>query len=165
PRRAGQVQAVEAARRAAGRGPADVGLIGAHGTATPLGDRTELATLATVFGGHDPARGSRAVLGSVKSNIGHAMPAAGAAGMIKAALALHHRVLPPTLHAAEPHSDLDATRFRLISKAEPWESDGERLAGVNAFGFGGINAHVVLSEAPEAPTPTGRHHEGSPERT
>ncbi|WP_110240540.1 type I polyketide synthase [Nocardioides gilvus] len=170
PLSSGQVQAVEAAWRAAGLNPADVGLIEAHGTATPLGDRTELATLATVFGDHDPTSGSRsrAVLGSVKSNIGHAMPAAGAAGMIKAALALHHRVLPPTLHAEEPHADLDATRFRLISKAEPWESDGERLAGVNAFGFGGINAHVVLSEAPDATdatTPAGGHHERSSERT
>ena len=164
----GQVQAVTAAWQAARLDPADVGLIEAHGTATPLGDRTELETLRTVFGAHDPARGSRAALGSVKSNIGHAMPAAGAAGLIKAALALHHRVLPPTLHAQDPHADVETTRFRLLTEAEPWESDGERLAGVNAFGFGGINAHVVLSEAPGSAsdgTPAGRHHEGSPERT
>ncbi|QCC78433.1 acyltransferase domain-containing protein [Nocardioides daphniae] len=159
PRLEGQVQAVTAAWQAAGLDPRDVGLVEAHGTATPLGDRTELATLRSFFGAYDPASGPRAVLGSVKSNIGHAMPAAGAAGMIKAALALHHRVLPPTLHAEEPHADVESTRFRLLSQAEPWEGDGERLAGVNAFGFGGINAHVVLSEAP------GRDHEGGPGAT
>ncbi|MBE7324086.1 polyketide synthase dehydratase domain-containing protein [Nocardioides sp. Y6] len=148
PRAQGQVAAVAAAWQAAGLDPADVGLIEAHGTATPLGDRTELETLREVFGA--PDGGVRPVLGSVKSQIGHAMPAAGAAGLIKASLALHHRVLPPTLHVEEPHPDVATTRFRLLGSSEPWESDGPRLAGVNAFGFGGINAHVVLSEAPGA---------------
>lgn len=177
PRTEGQVAAVSAAWRAAGLDPADVGLVEAHGTATPLGDRTELETLREVFGAAsgDVRPGAGPVLGSVKSQIGHAMPAAGAAGLIKAALALHHRVLPPTLHAEDPHPDVAATRFRLIGETEPWESAGPRLAGVNAFGFGGINAHVVLSESPagrsaaspESPsaTPTaGRHHERSPEQ-
>ncbi len=148
PRPEGQVLAVEAAWRASGLDPADVGLIEAHGTATPLGDRTELETLRAVFGAADSR--PRAGLGSVKSMIGHAMPAAGAAGLIKAALAVHHGVLPPTLHAQEPHEALADTRFRLIAGAEPWESPGPRLAGVNAFGFGGINAHVVLGETPGA---------------
>lgn len=92
----------------------------------------------------------RAVLGSVKSQIGHLMPAAGVAGLVKAALAVHHGVLLPTLHCDDPHPALARTRFRTIGTARPWESagDGPRRAAVNAFGFGGINAHVVLEQAP-----------------
>ena len=82
--------------------------------------------------------------------IGHAMPAAGAAGLIKAALALYHGVLPPTLHCDEPNPSVASTRFRLVTEAEPWH--GERRAGVNAFGFGGINDHVVV-DAPSSSRP------------
>lgn len=150
PVQSGQVAAVTAAWRAAHLDPADVGLIEAHGTATPLGDRTEIATLREVFGGSAGRGGPRAGLGSVKSMIGHAMPAAGAAGLVKTVLALHDQVLPPTLHAGTPHPDLDGSRFDLHRTLQPWDAPahGLRLAGVNAFGFGGINAHVVLSEAP-----------------
>ncbi|NLD75115.1 MAG: 4'-phosphopantetheinyl transferase superfamily protein [Acidimicrobiales bacterium] len=147
PRPEGQVAAVESAWRVSGLDPSSVGLVEAHGTATPVGDRTELETLQTVFGSAG-AGSARAGLGSVKSMIGHAMPAAGAAGLIKAALAVHHGELPPTLHVEDPNEALAATRFRLVTEVEPWEGDGPRIAGVNAFGFGGINAHVVLSEAP-----------------
>ncbi|MEU7133247.1 beta-ketoacyl synthase N-terminal-like domain-containing protein [Streptomyces sp. NPDC046261] len=150
----GQVRAVRQAWRAAGldpRAPHCLGLLEAHGTATPAGDTAELATLTEAFG---PATGGdRAVLGSVKSMIGHTMPAAGAAGLVKAALAIHHGVLPPTLHCDDPHPALVGTRFRVTGTAEPWE-DGPgpaaRRAAVNAFGFGGINAHVVLEEPPPA---------------
>ncbi|WP_280716856.1 type I polyketide synthase [Kitasatospora sp. MAP5-34] len=150
----GQARAVRAAWRAAGLDPAAPGALGlleAHGTATPAGDSAELATLAEVFG--PSAGGERAVLGSVKSMIGHTMPAAGVAGLIKAALAVHHGVLLPTLHCDDPHPALAATRFRTIGAAQPWETspDGPpRRAAVNAFGFGGINAHVVLEQAPSA---------------
>ncbi|QXC59428.1 polyketide synthase dehydratase domain-containing protein [Aquihabitans sp. G128] len=147
PAPAGQVLAVEQAWRASGLDPASVGLIEAHGTATPVGDRVELDTLRQVFGGADGSR-PRAGLGSVKSMIGHAMPAAGAAGLIKAALAVFHGELPPTLHVDEPNLAVADTRFRLIGEVEPWEGAGPRVAGVNAFGFGGINAHVVLEEPP-----------------
>ncbi|WP_394814704.1 beta-ketoacyl synthase N-terminal-like domain-containing protein [Streptomyces millisiae] len=149
----GQARAVRLAWAAAGldpRAPGALGLLEAHGTATPAGDRAELATLAEVFG---PPDGPRAAVGSVKSMIGHTMPAAGIAALIKAALAVHHGVLPPTLHCEEPHPALAATRFAPLAEAAPWEppADGApRRAGVNAFGFGGINAHVVL----EAPTTT-----------
>ncbi|MFD5542828.1 beta-ketoacyl synthase N-terminal-like domain-containing protein, partial [Streptomyces sp. NPDC127079] len=149
----GQAHAVRQAWRAAGLDPAaphSVGLLEAHGTATPAGDSAELTTLAEVFG---PAE-ERAVLGSVKSMIGHTMPAAGVAGLVKAALALHHATLLPTLHCDDPHPALAATRFRTLDRALPWETAPDqpvRRAGVNAFGFGGINAHVVLEEAP------GRH--------
>ncbi|MEV6291971.1 beta-ketoacyl synthase N-terminal-like domain-containing protein [Streptomyces sp. NPDC051896] len=149
----GQARAVRQAWRAAGLDPAapgSLGLLEAHGTATPAGDAAELTTLAEVFG---PAEGQgfRPVLGSVKSMIGHIMPAAGVAGLVKAALALHHRTLLPTLHCDDPHPALAATRFRTLDQSRPWETDVRqpvRRAAVNAFGFGGINAHVVLEEAP-----------------
>ncbi|MEV6604945.1 beta-ketoacyl synthase N-terminal-like domain-containing protein [Kutzneria sp. NPDC051319] len=145
----GQVLAVRKAWDAAGLDPTaadSIGLLEAHGTATPAGDSAELSTVATVFGG---AQGTKAVIGSVKSMIGHTMPAAGIAGLIKAALAVHHGVLLPTLHCDDPNPALDATRFRPIDRAEVW-TDEVRRAGVNAFGFGGINAHVVLEQAPSA---------------
>ncbi|MFJ6081364.1 type I polyketide synthase [Streptomyces sp. NPDC092369] len=167
PDSAGQTHAVRQAWRAAGLDPAEpgsIGLLEAHGTATPAGDGAELATLAEVFGrsgrsgrGEPAGRGEGdAVIGSVKSMIGHTMPAAGVAGLIKAALAVHHGMLLPTLHCDDPHPALMATRFRPLEKATPWETSAERpvrRAAVNAFGFGGINAHVVLEEAPGAVRP------------
>lgn len=156
PDSAGQSYAVRQAWRAAGLDPAapgSIGLLEAHGTATPAGDAAELATLATVFGPGDGTDRGRAVIGSVKSMIGHTMPAAGVAGLVKAALAVHHGVLLPTLHCDDPHPALAATRFRPLDRATAWEeAPGQpvRRAAVNAFGFGGINAHVVLEQAPGA---------------
>lgn len=140
PRVRGQVRALERAWRDAGMDPRTVGLIEAHGTATPAGDQAELATLREVFGDD----GSEVALGSVKSMIGHAMPAAGVAGLIKAVLAVHHGVLPPSLNCEQPSDALAASRFRVRGEARGWDVDGERIAAVNAFGFGGINAHVVV---------------------
>ncbi|MGR4881165.1 beta-ketoacyl synthase N-terminal-like domain-containing protein [Streptomyces sp. LARHCF249] len=157
---AGQVRALERAWREAGldpRAPGALGLLEAHGTGTPVGDAAELETLAQVFG--PPVDGGRGIgFGSVKSMLGHTMQASGMAGLIKAALAVHEGVLPPTLHLEEPHPDLAATRMRPVTAAEPWERGPmPRRAGVNAFGFGGINAHVVLEEAPGAAArPVGR---------
>ncbi|WP_427919371.1 beta-ketoacyl synthase N-terminal-like domain-containing protein [Streptomyces sp. cg40] len=154
PDSAGQTHAVRQAWEAAGLDPSrpdSIGLLEAHGTATPAGDGAELATLAEVFGPDGDA-----VIGSVKSMIGHTMPAAGVAGLVKAALAVHHGTLLPTLHCDDPHPALAATRFRPLEKAAPWETTPEqpvRRAAVNAFGFGGINAHVVLEEAPNARIP------------
>ncbi|WP_329552390.1 polyketide synthase [Streptomyces sp. NBC_00696] len=151
----GQTHAVRQAWQAAGLDPAlpgSIGLLEAHGTATPAGDAAELATLAEVFGDTGTTHG-RAVIGSVKSMIGHTMPAAGGAGLVKAALAVHHGMLLPTLHCDDPHPGLAATRFRPLEQAAPWETTPDhpvRRAAVNAFGFGGINAHVVLEEAPGA---------------
>ncbi|MGH3670353.1 MAG: beta-ketoacyl synthase N-terminal-like domain-containing protein, partial [Pseudonocardiaceae bacterium] len=153
PRSAGQVQAIERAWRTAGldpTGPGALGLLEAHGTGTPTGDHTELSSLTQVFGtpqGTGPGIG----IGSVKSMIGHTMPAAGIAGLIKAALATHHGVLPPTLHCEDPHPALARTRFAPVSRAVTWETrHGTPLrAAVNAFGFGGINTHLLL-EAPPA---------------
>jgi acyl transferase domain-containing protein len=145
PRVEGQVLALQRAYGRAGIDPATVGLVEGHGTATPAGDRAELQTLAQVFGAPN-GTAHRAGLGSVKSNIGHAMPAAGAAGLIKAVLAVSRGVLPPTLSADEPHPALAQTRFRLVAEAEDWTSSAGRRAGVNAFGFGGIDAHVIVDQ-------------------
>ncbi|MFG2875642.1 beta-ketoacyl synthase N-terminal-like domain-containing protein [Streptomyces sp. NPDC048337] len=158
---AGQVRALERAWREAGldpRAPGALGLLEAHGTGTPVGDAAELDTLAQVFGPPEPSgtglgsgigNGFDIGFGSVKSMLGHTMQASGMAGLIKAALAVHEGVLPPTLHLEEPHADLARTRMRPVTSAEPWErGPAPRRAGVNAFGFGGINAHVVLEEPP-----------------
>ncbi|RPF29848.1 acyl transferase domain-containing protein [Streptomyces sp. Ag109_G2-6] len=154
---AGQVRALERAWREAGldpREPGALGLVEAHGTGTPVGDAAELDTLARVFGPPGRGDGPGVGLGSVKSMLGHTMQASGMAGLIKAALAVHEGVLPPTLHLEDPHPDLARTRMRPVTAAEPWERGaGPRRAGVNAFGFGGINAHVVLEEAPGAGRP------------
>ncbi|QLH25813.1 type I polyketide synthase [Streptomyces sp. Rer75] len=149
----GQARAVRQAWRAAGldpREPDSIGLLEAHGTATPAGDAAELTTLAEAFGPGGSYRGEPAVIGSVKSMIGHTMPAAGVAGLVKAALAVHHGWLLPTLHCDDPHPGLEATRFRTLDAATPWEAPVRRAA-VNAFGFGGINAHVVLEQESTAP--------------
>ncbi|HIE72092.1 MAG TPA: polyketide synthase, partial [Planctomycetes bacterium] len=140
----GQLLALERAWQGTGLEPNSVGLIEAHGTATTVGDAAELQTLQRFFG--SAAKGeTRSVVGSVKSMIGHTMPAAGIAGIIKTALALYHRTLPPTLHCDAPHATMQATRFRVLSEPQSWEDSGlPVVAGVNAFGFGGINAHVVL---------------------
>ncbi|MGW7437026.1 beta-ketoacyl synthase N-terminal-like domain-containing protein [Streptomyces sp. NPDC054849] len=156
---AGQVRALERAWQEAGldpRAPGALGLLEAHGTGTPVGDTAELDTLAQVFGPGGPGGpgGPPIGFGSVKSMLGHTMQASGMAGLIKAALAVHEGVLPPTLHLEEPHADLARTRMRPVTAAEPWErGPAPRRAGVNAFGFGGINAHVVLEEAPSALRP------------
>ncbi|MER6815179.1 beta-ketoacyl synthase N-terminal-like domain-containing protein [Spirillospora sp. NPDC000708] len=145
----GQVLAVERAWRDAGldpRAPGALGLVEAHGTATPAGDEAELATMRRVLG----TDGAPVGLGTVKSMIGHAMPAAGMAGLIKAACAVRDGVLPPTLHVDDPHPALDGGRLRVVREAAEWErpADGPRRAVVNAFGFGGANAHLILEEPP-----------------
>lgn len=145
----GQVLAVERAWADAGldpRAPGAIGLVEAHGTATPVGDEVELDTLRRVFG----AEGAPIGLGTVKSMIGHAMPAAGLAGMIKTAYALHDGVLPPTLHLEDPHPAMAGSRLRPVRELADWEPvpGVPRRAAVNAFGFGGANAHVVLEEPP-----------------
>ncbi|HTB17292.1 MAG TPA: beta-ketoacyl synthase N-terminal-like domain-containing protein [Bryobacteraceae bacterium] len=150
PRLEGELLALRRAYEAAGVDPASVGLIEAHGTATLVGDATEMEALSQVFGGDAPGI-ARCALGSVKSMISHTMPASGIAGLIKVALALHHKVLPPTLHCETPNPKLhlDKSNFYLNSETRPWihdASSGPRRAGVNAFGFGGINAHAVVEE-------------------
>ena len=162
PRPEGEVLALEKAYAAAGVSPRSVGLIEAHGTGTPVGDATEVQSLSRVFGSR-PEGEPWCGLGSVKSMIGHAMPAAGIAGLIKAALALHHKVLPPTLNVEQPNPELhlEKTPFYINTETRPWIHGvgGEpRRAGVNAFGFGGINAHAILEEHPASESSAAERH-------
>lgn len=151
PRPEGQRRALDRAYRDAGVSPVDVGLVEAHGTGTVVGDATELRTLTDFFASSGAAPG-RCVLGSVKSQIGHTKCAAGLAGLIKAALALWHEVVPPTLHLTRPNAAWDpaASPLTFTTAARPW-ADPARLAGVSAFGFGGTNFHAVLGAGPVAP--------------
>ncbi len=152
PRVEGEELAVRHAYDNAGVSPQTVGLIEAHGTATLVGDAVEVEALTRVFG--ERAGAPSCALGSVKSMIGHTMPAAGMAAFIKTVLALHDKVLPPTINVEEPSPrlGLERTPFYINTETRPWihgESQPRR-AGINSFGFGGINAHVVLEEAPAA---------------
>ena len=149
PRVEGEELALRRAYERAGVSPRSVGLIEAHGTGTLVGDAVEVEALTRVFG--ERTGTPSCALGSVKSMIGHTMPAAGIAGFIKSVLALYHKVLPPTLNVAapSPRLGLDRTPFYINTDTRPWIHGGPehpRRAGVNAFGFGGINAHVVLEE-------------------
>jgi acyl transferase domain-containing protein len=155
PRLEGEVTAIRRAFEMAQVPPQSLELIECHGTATTVGDATELEALETVYG---PAEAGRPVcaIGSVKSMIGHAMPASGAASLIKTALALYHRILPPTLNVTQPHPTLRKpdTRFYLNTESKPWiraQGATPRRAAVSAFGFGGINGHVILEEYTKAP--------------
>jgi acyl transferase domain-containing protein/NAD(P)H-dependent flavin oxidoreductase YrpB (nitropropane dioxygenase family) len=145
PRKDGQVRALDRAYKMSGISPSQVGLVEAHGTGTIVGDRTELATLTEVY---QKAGAGRAgcVLGSVKSQIGHTKCAAGMAGLIKATLAVHHGVLPPTLNIKKPNPawDRESSPFVFLDQARPWPTE-DRVAAVSAFGFGGTNFHAVLA--------------------
>ncbi|MBN2906517.1 MAG: acyltransferase domain-containing protein, partial [Rhodobacteraceae bacterium] len=146
----GQVRALCRAYEDAGVDPSTVALIEAHGTGTAVGDKSEIESLVTAFGEGNPASQTCAI-GSVKSMIGHTKVTAGLAGLIKAALALKHRVLPPTLGVETPNSRVDFTQtpFYINAEARPWLSQDKgpvRRCGVSAFGFGGTNFHAVLEE-------------------
>ncbi len=144
PGKAGQMRALDRAYRQAGISPAAVGLVEAHGTGTVIGDRTELAALTEVYQQAGAASGG-CVLGSVKSQIGHTKCAAGIAGLIKATLAIHHGVLPPTANLDQPIDEWQpgTSPFAFLDSARPWTA-ATRVAAVSAFGFGGANFHAVL---------------------
>ena len=145
----GQAKALKMAYDEAGIDPSTVELIEAHGTGTKVGDEVEFQALKGLFGQPDNNH-RRCALGSVKSMIGHTKAAAGAAGLIKAALAVYHKVLPPTLkvHEPDPKLNIHKSPFYLNTQSQPWFSKKEhpRRAGVSAFGFGGSNFHVVIEE-------------------
>ncbi|HUS25300.1 MAG TPA: beta-ketoacyl synthase N-terminal-like domain-containing protein [Candidatus Binatia bacterium] len=145
PSQAGQLEVLLAALAAAGVPPESVGLIEAHGTGTALGDPIEVAALAQAYG-----KAQRIALGSVKANIGHLDTAAGFAGLIKAALALHHRKLPPAIHCdpPNPECEFERTPFVLEPQLRDWPGTSPRRAAVSSFGFGGTNFHGILEEAP-----------------
>ncbi|MCB9678780.1 MAG: SDR family oxidoreductase [Alphaproteobacteria bacterium] len=149
PRAEGQQLAIQRAYAGCDFGPDAVEMIEAHGTGTDVGDATELTALARVFAGQT------AWLGSVKSGIGHLKGGAGAAGLLKAVLAVAHRVVPPTLHATPLRDELARSPFRLPRTPVPFERDVPR-ASVSAFGFGGTNFHVLVEGA--EPVPCERPH-------
>jgi acyl transferase domain-containing protein/phosphopantetheinyl transferase (holo-ACP synthase) len=146
----GELLAMSRAYQQTGIDPRTVGLIEAHGTGIPLGDETEIAALHGLLGDRQLSIGTVA-LGSVKSMISHCIPAAGIAGLIKTALALHHRVLPPTLcDEVNLELGLSETPLYINNEVRPWINPDRsvRRAGVNSFGFGGINTHAILEQAP-----------------
>jgi acyl transferase domain-containing protein/acyl carrier protein/NAD(P)-dependent dehydrogenase (short-subunit alcohol dehydrogenase family) len=149
PNPTGPKLAIERAWQNAGLSLATATLIEGHGTSTRVGDLVELQTMVELLGGsHLPSHS--VALGSVKSNIGHLKGAAGAAGLLKAALALRDKVLPPSVHCEHPNPDIDFNHSPLYVNTElkPWmvPANGVRRAGASAFGFGGTNFHVVLEE-------------------
>jgi acyl transferase domain-containing protein/NAD(P)H-dependent flavin oxidoreductase YrpB (nitropropane dioxygenase family)/phosphopantetheinyl transferase/NAD(P)-dependent dehydrogenase (short-subunit alcohol dehydrogenase family)/acyl carrier protein len=149
PNAAGQERAIRACYEAADLDPQTIDLIEAHGTSTPVGDQTELTLLDRFFRASGKPAGSIGI-GSVKSQIGHLKAAAGAAGIIKAILGLHHRTLPPTINVTRPSPCIqwDTSPLKLLTEPVSWEQTNghPRRAGVSAFGFGGTNFHVVVQE-------------------
>src|SRR4051794_18432970 len=146
-----QSRLVQDACKDAGVAPAQIGFVEAHGTGTAVGDPIEAHALAEAL---CQDRSTPLPIGSVKTNVGHLETAAGVAGLVKAMLVLQHREIPGNLHfsSPSPHIDFDKLKLRVPTESEPFpQTDGERLAGVNSFGFGGANAHVILSEPPPVP--------------
>jgi len=146
----GQAAVIEAALASAGVEARSISYIETHGTATPMGDPIEVEGLTRAFAAHTADTGF-CTIGSLKSNVGHMVTAAGAAGLIKAALAMHCEAIPASLHyeAPNPAIDFDATPFRVNSQLRAWPREAApRRAGVSSFGVGGTNAHVVIEEAP-----------------
>jgi acyl transferase domain-containing protein/NAD(P)H-dependent flavin oxidoreductase YrpB (nitropropane dioxygenase family)/short-subunit dehydrogenase len=157
PRPEGQVLALHRAYTTAGFSPATVGLIEAHGTGTVAGDQAEITTLHQVFDAAG-ASAQQCAIGSVKSMIGHTKGTAGVAGLIKVALGLHHKVLPPTMGVEHPNPALrrDNGPFYINSDPRPWlrsRTAPPRRAGISAFGFGGTNFHLAVEEYTESYLP------------
>ncbi|MFH9265116.1 amino acid adenylation domain-containing protein [Streptomyces sp. NPDC017546] len=146
-----QREVITRAYEAAGVDPASVTYVEAHGTGTTVGDPIELRSLAHAF----PERpdGEPRSVGSVKTNIGHLLNAAALPALVKVVLALGHRRLPPSLHHAPASPGLAPAGFSVVTEARDWTSEGPLVAGINAFGFGGTNAHAVLEQAAPPPAP------------
>lgn len=154
---AGQREVIRTALRRGGRAGSDIGYVEAHGTGTRLGDPVEVSALRQAF---DLADSARCALSSVKSQIGHLGAAAGVVGLVRAALSVHHGVIPPTIdfRRLNPEIGPDPTPFHIPVTAQPWPAERPRVAAVSSFGIGGTNAHLIL-EHPDttgpatAPTP------------
>ncbi|MFE3824719.1 amino acid adenylation domain-containing protein [Streptomyces sp. NPDC059092] len=142
----GQREVIRAALRRGGRTGADLGYVEAHGTGTALGDPVEVAALRQAF---DVTESGRCALSSVKSQIGHLGAAAGVVGLIRATLAVHHRLIPPhsDFRALSPRIGPDPTPFYIPAEARPWPTGRDRVAAVSSFGIGGTNAHVIVEAA------------------
>jgi acyl transferase domain-containing protein len=150
----GQAEVIVEALSAAGVTPDTIRYIEAHGTGTALGDPIEIQALTKAFRTGTTDTGFCAI-GSVKTNVGHLVSASGIAGLIKTIFALKHRQIPPSLHFEQPNPQIDFTHspFYVNTKLTDWHSTMPRRAGVSSFGMGGTNAHIILEEAPIAPSP------------
>lgn len=142
----GQLRAMHSAYEKANWLPNDVELIECHGTGTPVGDSIEFNSLNQLWQQHDVS--GDCVIGSVKSNVGHLLTAAGAAAIMKVLLAFKHKQLPPTANFEQASNkiDLNNSPFTVLNKVKEWQADKARKAAISGFGFGGINAHVLLQE-------------------
>ncbi|WP_328341930.1 type I polyketide synthase [Micromonospora sp. NBC_00421] len=151
PSAARQAEVVAAALTDAGVRASELGYLEAHGTGTPLGDPIEVAGLDQALRAVGGAAPGSVAVGSVKSNIGHLDEAAGIAGLIKAALAVHHGVIPASLHFRTPNPEIDfgASALRVPTGTERWPAGRHRVAAVSSHGMGGTNSHLVLTQAPE----------------
>ena len=161
PRPHGQALAMQRAYDEAGYDASTVKLIEGHGTATGAGDAAEFESMSMVFGKNDPTLNHIAI-GSIKSQIGHTKSAAGAAGMIKTALALYHKVLPGTINVTKPNEKfgIEKSPFYVNAETRPWFKNGvPRRAGVSAFGFGGVNVHFAMEEYEKNASFTDRMHQ------
>ncbi|MFB8757355.1 amino acid adenylation domain-containing protein [Streptomyces nigra] len=157
-----QREVVDRAYAECGVDPGTVSYVEAHGTGTPIGDPVEAQSLGQAF--PPRADGLPRLLGSAKATVGHLLNAAGMPSLVKTVLALRHRTLPPSPNCTPPAPSLErlAPGFQLVDAVRPWRAPGPLVAGVNAFGFGGTNAHAVLEEAPARadetpPAPRGPH--------
>jgi 3-oxoacyl-(acyl-carrier-protein) synthase/3-hydroxymyristoyl/3-hydroxydecanoyl-(acyl carrier protein) dehydratase len=159
PAQEGQERAMRAAYDVAGVPPSSVSLVECHATGTPVGDATEVRSLARVFDACTDVP-----VGSLKSNLGHLITTAGAASLLKILGAMHAGIRPPTLNAEQPNEALQGTPLRVLREAEPW--DGRRRAAISAFGFGGNNAHLIVDawegHAPEVRVPVSNPSTTSP---
>ena len=162
PHSEGQLRAMRAAYLEAGWRPTDIDLIECHATGTPVGDGVEIASLHQLWA-NEPSTPGQCIIGGVKSNVGHLLTGAGAAGLMKVLMAFKHKTLPPTANQHEPHPSLTGTSpFRVLAEARPWpervtkeSTPIPRRATVNAFGFGGINAHLLIEEYSPLVAPPG----------
>lgn len=155
PNQLAQEALIRAVCERAGIRPEHVDYVEAHGTGTPVGDPIEARSLGHVLSGKRGPR-EHCAIGSVKTNIGHLESAAGIAGLIKAALVLKHRQIPPSLHFKEPNPNIpfEELKLRVPTELEPWPQTAHTATvGVNSFGFGGTNAHVLLTASEPASEP------------
>jgi len=145
----GQIRAIRQAYDHAGWNPGDVDLIECHATGTPVGDAVEFTSMNSVWQEAGVIFPGRCVIGSVKSNVGHLLTGAGGAGLLKVLLAMKHQTLPPTANYSSPSVNIEGSPFRILQQSEDWTKRTDqtpRRAAVSAFGFGGINAHVLVEE-------------------
>jgi acyl transferase domain-containing protein/acyl carrier protein len=163
PREEAQEAAIRTALDRAGVGPTEIGYVEAHGTGTPVGDPIEMRALANALTS-DRSAAQPLLIGSVKTNIGHLEAGAGVAGLIKAALVVKHGYVPANLHLKNPTKHVSVTELKLDIPAvgRPFPETERRVAGVNSFGFGGTNAHVVLAEPPVVRQHNAIHTEALP---